>query len=71
MNSRQRLIELGRGRSDWHELNLAVQAGKQFLRSYPMASDQTVTWWARRNERFVERIFTGKNRDGMYKILEA
>ena len=67
--ARRRVIELGKGRSDWQALKVSLMAGEQFVRSYPGASDQTVREWARRNEVHVDRIFTSKTRNVQVKLM--
>ena len=67
--ARRRVIELGKGRSDWQALKVSLMAGEQFVRSYPGASDQTVREWARRNEVHVDRIFTSKSRNVQRKLM--
>ena len=67
--ARRRVIELGKGRNDWNDLNTSLIVGEQFTRSYPGASDHTVRDWARRNEVHVDRIFTSKTRNVQRKLM--
>ena len=67
--ARRRVIELGKGRNDWTDLNRSLDIAVTFTRSYPGASDQTVREWARRNEVHVDRIFTSKTRNVQRKLM--
>jgi hypothetical protein len=60
--SRNRLIQLGKGRDDWQELRTALALCEQFLVSYPAASDERVINWCREHHRYVWKITTSKNR---------
>lgn len=67
--ARRRVIELGKGRNDWIDLNRSLDVAVTFMKSYPGASDQTVREWARRNEVHVDRIFTSKTRSKQWQLL--
>ena len=68
-NSRDRLIKITKGRSDWDNLRLSVAVATEFLKSYPVADDVRVVNWCRTHEEHVDRLLTSKQRPTLKPLL--
>jgi hypothetical protein len=68
-NSRDRLIKITKGRTDWDKLKRSVNVATDFLRSYPVADDVRVANWCRTNEEHVDRLLTSKQRPTLKPLL--
>lgn len=68
-NSRRKLVQIQKGRSDWEPINRAVDVATDFLRSYPVADDVRVVNWCRTNEEHLDRLLTSKQRPTLKPLL--
>ena len=68
-NSRRRLVQIQKGRSDWAPINRAVDVATDFLRSYPVADDVRVVNWCRTHEEHLDRLLTSKQRPTLKPLL--
>jgi hypothetical protein len=68
-NSRRKLVQIQKGRSDWQPINRAVDVATDFIRSYPVADDVRVANWCRTNEEHLDRLLTSKQRPTLKPLL--
>jgi hypothetical protein len=68
-HSRRTLIRRSMGRSDWAQMNRAVDLATDFIRSYPVADDVRVVNWCRTNEEHLDRLLTSKQRPTLKPLL--
>jgi hypothetical protein len=68
-HSRRTLVRRSIGRKDWHDLNHACDLATAFLRSYPVATDERVVEWCRKNEHILDRLLTSKQRPTLKPLL--
>ena len=68
-NSRRKLVQIQKGRSDWQPINRAVDVATDFIRSYPVADDVRVVNWCRTNEEHIDRLLTSKQRPTLKPLL--
>lgn len=68
-NSRDRLIRIRKGRTDFDAARRSVDVSTEFLRSYPVADDVRVVNWCRTHEEHVDRLLTSKQRRTLKPLL--
>jgi hypothetical protein len=68
-NSRRKLVQIQKGRSDWQPINRAVDLATDFIRSYPVADDVRVVNWCRTHEEHLDRLLTSKQRPTLKPLL--